>query len=478
MARRTKIVATLGPASTSDADLQALLAAGVDVVRLNLSHGELSDHLRRLDQVRTVSAVLGRHVAVLADLPGPKVRSGEFPAGGVMLATADRAVLASGHEPCSLQRISVDYPTLADDVAVGDRIVLGDGSVVLRVERIVGADVHVVVETGGRVQGRPGVHLPSESSRLRAPTDEDLVLAERMVDAGADYIALSFVRSAADVHALRSALHLRAVNIVSKIETSAALERLDEIIDASDAVMVARGDLGIECPLEDVPHEQKRIVRSCVEAGVPVITATQMLESMIGSPSPTRAEVTDVANAVFDGTDAVMLSGETAIGAHPALVVETMARIAARAEESADYARWGARVGRTQDRRTARSADPVTRAITRAAWQASQELDVDAILCATRSGRTARAMARFRPTCPLVALSSDERTLRALALVWGVQGLEIGPVTSSDELVDVVVGRALDAGAVRRGHPVIVVAGAPDRPSRAATDVMRIVTTS
>jgi pyruvate kinase len=482
MRRRTKIVATLGPATEAPEVLRAVLAAGVDVVRLNLSHGTVEDHLERLEQVRAASRSLDRHVAVLADLPGPKIRSGQFPPEGIMLMPGMPVALVPGDGPSSAEMVSIDYEMLVTDVTVGDRIVIGDGAIVLRAIRIdsIPGDgvVRCIVETGGHVQGRPGVHLPSDSSRLGAPTDDDIVLAHRMVEAGVDFIALSFVRSRADVDRLRSALVPHDVVIVSKIETSAALERLDEIIQASDAVMVARGDLGIECPLEDVPHLQKRIVRSCVEAGVPVITATQMLESMVVSPSPTRAEVTDVANAVFDGTDAVMLSGETAIGAHPIRVVETMARIAVRAESEADYRRWGARVGRTQDRGSAQSADPVTRAVTRAAWQASQELDVDAILCATRSGRTGRAMARFRPTAPLLGLSSDERTLRNLSLVWGVRPVSIAATHTTDELVAAVLARAVEVGAARSGHPVIVIAGAPDRPHRAATDVMRIVSPS
>lgn len=479
MTRRTKIVATLGPTSSSEAVLRSMIAAGVDVVRLNLSHGEVQDHLDRLVMVRSVAESLGRYVAVLADLPGPKIRSGEFPSGGVQLVAGDEIGLVSGDGASSAQVVTVDYATLVDDVVVGDRIVLGDGSIALRVTQRSADGLRAVVETGGRVQGRPGVHLPSESSRLSSPTADDLVLAERMVDAGVDFVALSFVRSRADVDALRAALAPRDVEIVAKIETTAALDQLDDIVQGSDAVMVARGDLGIECPLEDVPHLQKRIIRNCVESGVPVITATQMLESMITAPAPTRAEVTDVANAVFDGTDAVMLSAETAIGADPTLVVSTMARIAERAEEEADYRRWGGHIGRTHDRGTAHgAADPVTRAVTRAAWQASQELDVDAILCATRSGRTARAMARFRPTCPLVALSGDDRTLRALALVWGVRQMPIGDAESSDELVRVVVDAALAAGVARRGAPVIVVAGAPGRPTHAATDVLRIVTPS
>ena len=285
------------------------------------------------------------------------------------------------------------------------------------------------VESGGRAQGRPGVHLSCERLQMRAPTTEDLELAEAVTAAGVDYVALSFVRKADDVRELRKVVGQRA-GIVAKIETSAALAELPEIAETSDGVMVARGDLGIDCPLEDVPHLQKRIIRHCVEIGRPVITATQMLESMIHAPSPTRAEVTDVANAVFDGTDAVMLSGETAIGHDPPGVVATMARIAARAESEASYRQWAERLGREQ--RTWSDdlgVDRITAAITHAAWQAAIGADATAILCCTRSGRTARAMARFRSRCRLIGLSPDPRTV---------------------ERADAVVGRRVGA---RRGVP-------------------------
>lgn len=478
MNRRTKIVATLGPASEDDDVVTSMLEAGVDVVRLNLSHGNLEDHVSRLVQVRRIAERLGRQVAVIADLPGPKIRSGQFPAGGIALTTGHVLALVPGDHDCSGDVVSVDYPSLVDDIDVDDRIVIGDGAIVLRAIAVDDAGVQAVVETGGHVQGRPGVHLPSDASRLSAPTDDDLLYAARMVAAGVDFLALSFVRDESDVEKLRSALAPADVSIISKIETSTAIDHLARIIDASDALMIARGDLGIECPLEDVPHLQKRIIRACIADGVPVITATQMLESMISAPAPTRAEVSDVANAVFDGTDAVMLSGETAIGVDPVRVVETMARIASRAEADVEPGSTIALLASedSPNSHNLRDPDPVTTAVTRAAWQASRDLDVDAIVCATRSGRTARAMAGLRPACPLLAFSADPRTVRMLAVVWGVQSYPLDPLTPADGLVESVLSQARVAGVVRAGHPVIVLAGAPDRPSRAATDAMRIVT--
>jgi len=473
MSRRTKIVATIGPACDTDGGLDDVLRAGVDVVRLNLSHGPLEEHLHRLASVRAAADRVGRVVAVLADLPGPKVRAGRFPAEGALLLDGRQVALVPGEADSTAELITVDYPSLLEDVSVGDRVVLGDGGLSLRVDQVE-AVVRCTIESGGMTTGRPGVHLPSERFRLSAPTAEDLVLAQAMAAAGVDFIGVSFVRSADDLRQVRDAIRPSATRLVAKIETTGAINDLTAITAVSDAVMVARGDLGIEWPLEDVPHLQKRIIRHCVSVGVPVITATQMLESMIHAPSPTRAEVTDVANAVFDGTDAVMLSGETAIGAHPALVVRTMARIAERAEQEGGYRLWALQLGR-QETPQGTIADPMTDAITHAAWQASTELGVDAIVCCTRSGRTAQAMARFRPVSPLLGMSPDPMTVRSLALVWGVTPMQVDTYDSTDNLVWHTIERAAQDQLVRAGSYVIVLAGRPDRPANAATDVLRIV---
>jgi pyruvate kinase len=289
---------------------------------------------------------------------------------------------------------------------------------------------------------------------------------------------VSFVRAAADLRAVREAIAPHSPHLVAKIETIPAIAALEEIADEADAVMVARGDLGIECPLEDVPHLQKRIIRHCVEVGVPVITATQVLESMITAPSPTRAEVTDIANAVFDGTDALMLSAETAIGHDPVNVIETMTRVAHRAEMEASYSAWGSRLGRMQRRQWPEGPDRITMAITHAAGLAAVDAGADAILCCTRSGRTARAMARFRPTPLLIGLSPDAATVRTLALAWGVTPVEVGTYASTDELVWYAVERAVQERLVFAGQIVLVLAGAPDRGSGASTDVLRIVRVS
>lgn len=474
MTRRTKIVATIGPATDAPESLDQVLRAGVDVVRLNLSHGEVEEHLDRLARVRVTAKRLGRPVAVLADLPGPKIRSGAFPDGGVELIGGQSIRLCPGDGPSDTDVINVDYGTVLDDLAVGDRVIVGDGAITLRVTGVGDDHDTALIETGGRIQGSPGVHIPSERLRLTTPTDEDLVLAERMADAGVEFLAVSFVQTGDDVRKVRAVVGKRA-ELVAKIETSTAIEHLTGILEASDAIMVARGDLGIDCPLEDVPHLQKAIIRRCVEYGIPVITATQMLESMITSPSPTRAEVSDVANAVFDGTDALMLSGETAIGNDPAAVVATMSAIAERAEAEASYRHWAARLGRIQRERWDSHSDRITAALTHAASQAADDVEAAAILCCTSTGRTARAMARFRPARRLVALSPDPRTVNALALSWGVAPVEVATYGSTDEMVWFAVETAVEQGHIGQGDTVVVLAGSPTRHASTAADVLRIV---
>jgi pyruvate kinase len=478
MARRTKIVATLGPASEAPAVLEALVGAGVDVFRLNLSHGPVEQHLARLGAVRDAAKAIGRTVGVLADLPGPKIRSGTFPGTGVHLTAGTQVRLVAGEGDCSDHTITVDYPALVEDVTEGDKIILGDGAITLEVVGRAGDEVLATVLTSGRLVGRPGVHLPAERVRLTTPTPHDLELLGVMVQADVDFVAVSFVRHAADLRIVREAAGADPPMVVAKIETDPAVTNLAAILGEADAIMVARGDLGIERPLEDVPHLQKHVIRSCVEAGVPVITATQMLESMIGSTAPTRAEVSDVANAVFDGTDALMLSGETAIGRDPLAVVETMARIAVRAEREADYMQWGARLGKLQ--RTPRLGDEsganarITQAVTHAAWQAANDVEAAAIVAATRTGRTARAVSRYRPQTLLVGVSPYERTLRQLALSWGVVPLPVDVYETLDDLVWYSVATAVDAGLVHLDDLVVMLAGSPTW-SEGATDVLRIV---
>ncbi len=474
MIRRTKIVATVGPASESEEELAGLMRAGVNVFRLNLSHGDVEDHLARFRRIRKVSAGLGLWVGVLADLPGPKIRAARFP-GPTALIVGSSVELRPGDTASSADEIEVDYEALLSDLAPGDQIIVGDGAVTMQVTGLSPLGATCLVLTGGTVQGQPGVHLPSERLTLRTPTSEDIELLRTMTSVGVDFAAISFVRSAADIVEARQVSGPNGPALVAKIETRAAIDDLDAIIEAADALMVARGDLGIECPLEEVPHLQKRIIRSCVEAGVPVITATQMLESMIESPSPTRAEVSDVANAVFDGTDAVMLSGETAIGAHPQTVVATMSRIVEEAEKRAQYRQWGSRLGRVQRAKDTAGELRVTQAVTHAAWQAADEVGVTAILCCTRTGRTARAMARYRPMATLLGVSPSAEVLRRMLLSWGVQPMIVDNQATTDELVWHAVEACVRNGFARADDHVCVLVGDPRQGTQGATDVMRIV---
>jgi pyruvate kinase len=483
--RRTKIVATLGPASHEEPALRALLEAGVEVVRLNLAHGSPDSHLVTLQRVRRVAAELGRTVAVLCDLPGPKIRTTAFPEGGVFLTEGDPVELVpvggdvDEDTPSTNRRIVVNYEHLCDDIEPGDQVALGDGGLVLTIERSTSVHLEARVVSGGRVQGRPGCHLPAERLRVSTPTEEDLVLLGIVARAGADFVAVSFVRSAEDVQQVRAALAELDVAppapmIVAKIETRSAVEDLAAILEVTDAVMVARGDLGTDYPIEEVPHLQKQIVRSCVEWGRPVITATQMLESMINSPMPTRAEATDVANAVLDGSDAVMLSGETAIGRDPPHVVRTMARLVARAEQEAGYLGWGGRLGRMQRQEPLPQALAITAATAHAAWMVATEVDAKVIVCCTRSGLTARAMARFRPPRPLIGASYDDGTVRQMVLSWGVVPIRVDFYESTDELVWFAVQAAVDLDLAESGDVAVVLAGSP-KDERPTTDVLRVI---
>jgi pyruvate kinase len=467
--RRTKIIATLGPASDAPEVLADLLDAGVDMVRLGLAHGPPAEHRDRIRRVREVAERRGRTVGVLADLPGPKVRTGPFGEGGAFLAEGDEVALVVGDGPSDRARITVDEAHLADCVTPGDQVVLGDGIVTLEVLAVAGDEVRARVESAGRLQGRPGAHLPSDRWLPPVPTPDDLRLIDE-VAREADWVAVSFVRTPEELNAVRKALGPDGPRLMAKIETRAAVDHLDGLLGAADGVMVARGDLGIDFPIEDVPHLQKRIIRACGAHGLPVVTATQMLESMVTAPSPTRAEATDVANAVGDGTDALMLSAETAIGHDPALTVRIMARIARRAEQF-DNHRAHAPRGLVEQR--APTTQAVTVAMAHAALRAADELHLAAIVCCTRSGSTARAMAALRPGSRLLGATSSLATARQLTLSWGVEPLVVGEYRTIDEMVWCVVEAAVERGLVQHGDTIAVLAGAPGRAG--TTDVLRVV---
>ena len=470
--RRTRIVATLGPASDSPATIRAMAAAGMDVARITLAHGSIEEALARMRLVRQVAPQAG----VLADLPGPKVRAAPFPAGGVRLVTDAEVLLvpATDGATSDAARIAVASDEVIEALEVDDPVAIGDGGVSLVVTGRKPDGILARVRSGGTVQGRPGVTAATSRLRLATPTPEDLERIRAFVAEGVDMIAVSFVRSAEDMGAVRAATGDLGVMLCAKIETAQGVADLDRILAVSDAVMVARGDLGVRVPLEDVPHHQKDIIRSGVRFGRPVITATQMLESMITSPVPTRAEVTDVANAVLDGTSAVMLSGETAVGHDPVNVVATMARIVLRAERNFDYVRWGASLGVQQVSGDASSPARITAAITGAAWRAAIEEEAAAIIACTRTGTTARVISRFRPAMPIVASTPSLRTARQLSLSWGVETLIVRESQSTDEVVWFSVKAAVEAGFASAGDVVVVLAGSPDEPEPVA-DTLRVV---
>ncbi|HET6952224.1 MAG TPA: pyruvate kinase [Acidimicrobiales bacterium] len=482
--RRTKIVASIGPASWDEPVLRKLIAAGADVIRINLSHGEAAVQLALIDRVRRVSAEEGRTVGVLVDLPGPKLRTAPFPEGGVELATGDRVELRCGAPASSRAVLGLDLPHL--DLDPGARVVLGDGAIMLQVGddpsgEVAGGGsdprpgaVMATVRRGGHVQGRPGIHLPDGAGGVSGPTERDLVLAAAAAAAGADAVAASFVQRAADIQRLIDALGPDRPHVVAKIETASAVAEADEILAIADAVMVARGDLGIRLPIEDVPHVQKRLVRAAIAAGRPVITATQMLESMITAAYPTRAEVSDVANAVFDGTDAVMLSAETAIGTEPAEAVAVMAAVVTRAEQEADYLQWGGKLGKLRRSRPLPTTTKITDATSEGAWRAATNVGAAAIVCCTRSGDTARAVARFRPTVPVLAVTPSERTVRSLSLAWGVTAVLGRPWATTDEMAWFATEEAVAAGIASAGDVVVIIGGYPGDTDRAA-DVLRVV---
>jgi pyruvate kinase len=475
--RRTKIVATIGPASDDAKVLSRLIDAGMDMARISLAHGPIEGALDRIERVRLAAAERGRVVGVLADLPGPKVRAASFPDGGVYLSVGDQVGLAPADpgDRSSAARIAVDHDNLLDEIRPGDRVALGDGGVLLLVEAVDGDLARAAVLSAGRLEGRPGVNLPPERVSISTPTPDDLAMLERLCDAGVDAVAVSFVRDHLDVRTVKRAAGPDGPMVVAKVETQSAVDDIERVVEESDGVMVARGDLGVRCALEDVPHYQKRVIRVGVAYGRPVITATQMLESMIHAPTPTRAEVSDVANAVFDGTSALMLSAETAIGHDPVNAVATMSSIARRAELEFDHLGWGNRIGRQQvGIFQSRPGARIEAAISAAAWRAAVDAECSAIIACTRSGATARAISRFRPTAPIFACTPSLATARQLSVAWGIQPVLVDDQTSTDDIVWFAVQAVSRLGLVRPDDVVAVLCGSPVGPD-ATTDVLRLV---
>ena len=469
-ARRTKIVATLGPATSSEENIAALVRAGVDVTRFNFSHGDHNMHLKNANIVRDTARELGRNVAILQDIQGPKIRTGEVE-GGTELVAGNRVVIAAGDFVGDASRLSTSYDALAEDVRPGHRLLIDDGLIGLRVETIEGSDVICEVLEGGPVSSHKGLNFPDSNLSIKGLTPKDIEdLRFGMEEVQPDWVAVSFVRTGDEVLELKERIKEFGGNapVISKIEKHEAIENIEEIMQASDGIMVARGDLAVELSAERVPIEQKRMVARCRRLGKPVIVATQMLDSMIRNPRPTRAEVSDVANAIFDRTDAVMLSGETAVGRYAIQSVQEMERICRAAEGAINYGRdipssasWGR--GDRYD------------AVTHAACELAEDLETEAILTSTQTGLSCIRVARFRPPNKILAVSPVEHTVRLLALVWGVTSILGEQAGSMDDRFTGAIEAAKEAGHLQDGDEVIFTGGrAGSVPG--STNVVEVVT--
>ena len=447
--RRTKIIATVGPATDAPDVLESVLGAGVDVVRLNAAHSGPNVLTQRLAAVRAAEERIGKHVGVLVDIPGPKIRVGEV-APGTVLAVDQPFMLAGFECVGDTAHACITYTDLADDVKPGDRLLLDDGRIELVVSEIAGRDVQTRVVVGGPLLSNKGVNAPGVTLGIDSITPYDRTIIEWSQTADIDFVGQSFVRSADDVNALRALMTTRPVPIVAKIEKHEAVTDLCAILAAADAVMVARGDLGVETSPEAVPVLQRRIIAEARRAGKPVVVATQMLDSMTTAPRPTRAEASDVANAIFDRVDAVMLSGETAVGEYPQLAVETMARIACAAEDVVTGGGWDHTDGRTQN---------VQEAVSAAVCDLASDLQLAAIVPVTQSGATARAVARHRPDAPIAAATTQLQTARQLGIVWGVRSVVVPFAEDNDQLLDEVCQAMKDKGVAAAGEKIALTAG-------------------
>ena len=458
MLRKTKIICTLGPAVDSEELIVALIKGGMNGARFNFSHGSHPEHLERLNRLKAVRDRMGSPIATILDTKGPEIRIKSFEAKTVDLTAGETFTLTVEDVPGTASRVSVTYPRLHEEVSPGQEILIDDGLVAIRVQEIRGSDIVCQVENGGTLSANKSINIPGAHIQLPALTEKDVADIRFGVENDFDFIAASFVRRAADVEAVREVLHQCGgdnVKIIAKIENQEGIDNLDGILEAADGVMVARGDLGVEIPAAKVPALQKQMIRKGLQAGKPVITATQMLDSMMRNPRPTRAEVSDVANAVYDGTSCVMLSGETAGGKYPVEALGAMLEIVTEAEASIDY--WK----RFQKQLVVTASNNINDAITHTCCLTARDLNATAILAASSSGRTARMICRFRPACPVAALTMQEKTRRQLAICWGVTPFLTGEVNSTDRIFSLSAEVAVKEGLVQPGDTVVITAGVP-----------------
>lgn len=463
--RKTKIIATVGPASYSEDAIEGLIRAGANVLRLNLSHGELDVHGEVVERIRAVSKKMNAPVGILMDLQGPKIRVGELVNGSIELTPGQRISISAGSKDPAV--ITTTYKDLPRDVKPGDKILFDDGLIEARVAGVTGSVVECEVVYGGLLKAHKGINLPGVNVSAPSLSEKDLGDIAFGIEAGVDYIALSFVRKASDVTDLKDRLKASGADIpvIAKIEKAEAIAALDSILDEADGIMIARGDLGVELAAEEVPILQKELISRANEAGKLVITATQMLESMITNPRPTRAEASDVANAVFDGTDALMLSGETAVGKYPVKAVEIMVKIAVQAEEAA--------LAQKHLLRRKAVAGSFAQAVAFAAHAASNEVNPKAVVVFTQTGDTARLLSKLRPSTPIIAFTPLEKTWRRLSLVWGVEPYAIEFGSHTDEMICRGEAALLDNGIASLGDTIVIVSGTKVG-MRGATNMMKI----
>ncbi|MEK3661449.1 pyruvate kinase [Paenibacillus sp. FSL F4-0236] len=455
--RKSKIVCTIGPASESLENIKKLILAGMNVARLNFSHGDFDEHGARIKTIRQASKELNKTVAILLDTKGPEIRTGKLEVEPIELVQDEYLTLTTEEILGTQERISITYSELPNDVQVGSTILIDDGLIGLTVVDIQGTEIKTRIVNGGTIKSKKGVNVPGVNISLPGITEKDTNDILFGIEQDIDFIAASFVRKASDVQEIRELLsknNASHIQIISKIENQQGVDNLDEILEASDGLMVARGDLGVEIPAEDVPLAQKLMIQKCNVAGKPVITATQMLDSMQRNPRPTRAEASDVANAIFDGTDAIMLSGETAAGKYPVESVLTMSRIAEKAESALDHREIFSKQQTLQE-------TTVTEAISQSVAISALDLNAKAILSSTVTGHTARVVSKYRPKAPIIAVTTQERTMRQLSLVWGVTPVFGKVATSTDELLETAIQGGKDSGLVQAGDLVVITAGIP-----------------
>lgn len=464
--RRVKIVATIGPATNEIESLSSIINAGVDVIRINGAHGDIDGIAPKIDLIREVSKKLNKSIGILIDLPGPKMRCGEIENGAIALYNGDIIKIVNHEVVGTKEAISTTVNDLYEIMNVGDPIILADGQIRGVVNEIKDKEIIIEINLGGTLKSKKGFFLPNGEDKISPYSETDYKIIDVAVEKKVDFLGLSFVRRGSDVKDIRNYLPKNCyIHLISKIETKSAVEELPSILAETDAVMVARGDLGIQLDVARVPLLQKEIIRACNQAGRPVITATEMLESMTTSPVPTRAEVGDVANAVLDGTDAVMLSGETAVGTYAQETVNTMANVALNAEA------WRKR--RVPDV-CVLGEDPVAWAVAHAVVQAAQDLNVAAILCPTRTGATAQRIAAYRPSTKIIGISKHEGVLTRLSLNWGVAPLLMTEKVDHDKEVEQIVALSIEAGYIQEGDLVAVASGSPGKRA-GGTDSIRIV---